>query len=188
MIRESAEFRHSCFWFSANISKQTNLRNITPRYATEVKTIPMAQGNKVSRIVAWTFLDRNGLVQRKLEVKTIVNRTDWLPQMVLATSGISRTIVRATRRRAGHFSTKNSGTNNLEFSDMTAADDDFYEKWPPISASSDESNQIIKRRVYRLFRFRFIDEGVFFIRSAYKKSRSFISTPISAAKVISRRP
>lgn len=61
MIRESTEFRHSCFWFSANISKQTNLKNIYAALefvkAAEVKTIPMAQGNKVSRIVAWTFLD-----------------------------------------------------------------------------------------------------------------------------------
>jgi 23S rRNA (adenine1618-N6)-methyltransferase len=67
MIRESAEFRHSCFWFSANISKQSNLKNIYAALdavkATEVKTIPMAQGNKISRIVAWTFLDEK---QRKV--------------------------------------------------------------------------------------------------------------------------
>jgi 23S rRNA (adenine1618-N6)-methyltransferase len=67
MIRESAEFRHSCFWFSANISKQSNLKNIYSALktgkATIVETIPMAQGNKISRIVAWTFLDEK---QRKL--------------------------------------------------------------------------------------------------------------------------
>lgn len=67
MIGESAEFRHSCFWFSVNISKQTNLKNIYASLnvvkAAEVKTIPMAQGNKISRLVAWTFLDEK---QRKV--------------------------------------------------------------------------------------------------------------------------
>lgn len=61
MIRESAEFKYSCFWFSTLISKQSNLKSV---YAAlklarvfEEKTIPMGQGNKISRIVAWTFLD-----------------------------------------------------------------------------------------------------------------------------------
>lgn len=61
MIRESAEFRDSCFWFSSNISKQSNLMGIYSALdlvrAAEVKTTSMAQGNKISRIVAWTFLD-----------------------------------------------------------------------------------------------------------------------------------
>ncbi len=67
MIRESAEFKNSCYWFTANISKQSNLRNIYAALknikALDVKTIPMAQGNKVSRLVAWTFLDEK---QRKI--------------------------------------------------------------------------------------------------------------------------
>jgi len=28
--------------------------------AADVKTIPMAQGNKISRIVAWTYLNNEG--------------------------------------------------------------------------------------------------------------------------------
>ncbi len=67
MIRESREFADSCFWFSTNISKQTNLNNFYAALesvrATEVKTIPMGQGNKVSRIIAWTFFDEK---QRKV--------------------------------------------------------------------------------------------------------------------------
>jgi 23S rRNA (adenine1618-N6)-methyltransferase len=67
MIRESSEFRHLCFWFSANISKQSNLKNIYAALdfvkAAQVKTIPMAQGNKISRLVVWTFLDEK---QRKV--------------------------------------------------------------------------------------------------------------------------
>ncbi len=61
MIRESVEFRSSCFWFSTLISKQSSLRNVYAALklakALEVHTIPMGQGNKISRVVAWTFLD-----------------------------------------------------------------------------------------------------------------------------------
>ncbi len=60
MIRQSRLFPASCFWFSTLISKEYNLKNIygslTEVGAVEVKTIPMGQGNKISRIVAWTFL------------------------------------------------------------------------------------------------------------------------------------
>lgn len=60
MIRESKKFAASCFWFSSLVSKQSNLKNVynalKKEEAVEVKTIPMGQGNKVSRIVAWTFL------------------------------------------------------------------------------------------------------------------------------------
>jgi 23S rRNA (adenine1618-N6)-methyltransferase len=61
MIRESVEFKNSCFWFSTLISKQSNLKSVYAALkiaeAIEVKTIQMGQGNKISRIVAWTFLD-----------------------------------------------------------------------------------------------------------------------------------
>lgn len=60
MIRESKKFSSSCFWFSTLISKQSNLNSaylgLKAAKAVEVKTIPMGQGNKTSRIVAWTFL------------------------------------------------------------------------------------------------------------------------------------
>lgn len=62
MVRESRQFSTSCFWFSTLISKESNLtsvydslRKVNP---ADVKTIPMGQGNKISRIVAWTFLNR----------------------------------------------------------------------------------------------------------------------------------
>ena len=62
MIRESKKFSDSCFWFSSLVSKQSNLKSIYEALdkaeATEVKTIPMGQGNKTSRIVAWTFLTK----------------------------------------------------------------------------------------------------------------------------------
>jgi 23S rRNA (adenine1618-N6)-methyltransferase len=59
MIRESKLFGNSCLWFTTLISKQYNLKSaldtINDVGAAEVKTIPMSQGNKSSRIVAWTF-------------------------------------------------------------------------------------------------------------------------------------
>lgn len=59
-IRQSKNFSENCFWFTSLISKKDNLNNIYDALkkvdAIEVKTIPMGQGNKISRIVAWTFL------------------------------------------------------------------------------------------------------------------------------------
>ncbi len=60
MIRQSKQFGKSCCWFSTLVSKQSNLKHIYKEldniFAAEYKTIPMGQGNKSSRIVAWTFL------------------------------------------------------------------------------------------------------------------------------------
>jgi 23S rRNA (adenine1618-N6)-methyltransferase len=60
MISESKQFSSSCFWFSTLISKSSNLKSVYTALkqakAVDVKTIPMAHGNKISRVVAWTFL------------------------------------------------------------------------------------------------------------------------------------
>ncbi|MES2592915.1 MAG: 23S rRNA (adenine(1618)-N(6))-methyltransferase RlmF [Bacteroidota bacterium] len=62
MVEESAEIPEKCFWFSTLISKQANLKGVynalIRAQAFDIKTIDMAQGQKVSRIVAWTFLNR----------------------------------------------------------------------------------------------------------------------------------
>ena len=59
MISESKVVRNSCYWFSTLVSKESNLRSIYSALknqgVTESKTIEMGQGNKKSRIVAWTF-------------------------------------------------------------------------------------------------------------------------------------
>lgn len=61
MAEESALFRESCFWFTTLVSKKETLpglyKSLQKLGAIDVRTIPMAQGQKVSRIVAWTFLD-----------------------------------------------------------------------------------------------------------------------------------
>lgn len=60
MIRESKKFGKNIFWFSTLVSKESNLEAIYKALrnleAADMKTLPMAQGNKVSRLVAWTFL------------------------------------------------------------------------------------------------------------------------------------
>lgn len=62
MIFESRRFKTSCFWFTTLVSKESNLRSIYNTLkkveAKEVKTLSMGQGNKISRLVAWTFLDK----------------------------------------------------------------------------------------------------------------------------------
>ena len=62
MIKESKQFSNSCFWFTSLVSKQSNLKSIykmlKSEAAVDVKTIAMGQGNKISRIVAWTFLSK----------------------------------------------------------------------------------------------------------------------------------
>lgn len=60
MIEQSVEFSQQCFWFSTLVSKNDNLSKLYKALeyikASKVITIPMAQGQKTSRAIAWTFL------------------------------------------------------------------------------------------------------------------------------------
>lgn len=60
MIYESAKYPMQCLWFTTLVSKKENLsslyKTLNKVSAVEVKTIDMAQGQKTSRILAWTFL------------------------------------------------------------------------------------------------------------------------------------
>ncbi len=60
MILQSKKFATNCFCFSTLVSKESNLKSIYKTLeqaeAFGVETIPMGQGNKISRIVVWTFL------------------------------------------------------------------------------------------------------------------------------------
>lgn len=62
MIAQSILFKNSCLWFTTLVAKQVHLDKIykSLQFAKveEVKTIPMGQGNKISRIVAWTFINK----------------------------------------------------------------------------------------------------------------------------------
>lgn len=63
MVLQSKTFANNCFLFTTLVSKQSNLKAIYKALdqvgAFEVKTIPMGTGNKVTRIVAWTFLSKS---------------------------------------------------------------------------------------------------------------------------------
>ena len=60
MINESTLFSSQVLWFTCLVSKKDNLNklmNLLKKVkSTEMKTIDMAQGQKVSRILAWTFI------------------------------------------------------------------------------------------------------------------------------------
>ena len=60
MIEESARIPTRCLWFTTLVSKASNLPGVTGALkragALEIRILEMAQGQKQSRIVAWTFL------------------------------------------------------------------------------------------------------------------------------------
>jgi 23S rRNA (adenine1618-N6)-methyltransferase len=62
MIKQSKKYAKNCFWFSTIVSKKDNLQFIydTIDYVkpTEYDTIEMQHGQKISRIVIWTFLTK----------------------------------------------------------------------------------------------------------------------------------
>jgi len=61
MIEESGQFAKSVQWFTSLVSKKETLaacyRALKRVGAKEVRTIEMKQGQKVSRILAWTYLE-----------------------------------------------------------------------------------------------------------------------------------
>ncbi len=61
MVNESVAVRDQVLWFSSLVSKAGNVPDIQKQLkklgALDVRTVPMAQGNKQSRFVAWSFLD-----------------------------------------------------------------------------------------------------------------------------------
>ncbi|OCG21929.1 23S rRNA (adenine(1618)-N(6))-methyltransferase [Gilliamella sp. wkB108] len=63
MIAESADYKEQCLWFTSLVSKQESLAVLDKKLkqvaVIEKKIIPMAQGNKISRFVAWTFFNAN---------------------------------------------------------------------------------------------------------------------------------
>ncbi|WP_313269817.1 23S rRNA (adenine(1618)-N(6))-methyltransferase RlmF [Epilithonimonas vandammei] len=68
MINESAQFSSQVLWFTSLVSKKDNLHQLTTLLKNlnvpEFKIIDMAQGQKISRILAWTFISKH-------------NRKDW---------------------------------------------------------------------------------------------------------------
>ncbi|MDO6678752.1 23S rRNA (adenine(1618)-N(6))-methyltransferase RlmF [Shewanella sp. 4_MG-2023] len=60
MIKESQQFGQQCLWFSSLVSKSENLKPcyqlLKQLHADSVQTIDMKQGNKITRVLAWSYL------------------------------------------------------------------------------------------------------------------------------------
>jgi 23S rRNA (adenine1618-N6)-methyltransferase len=60
MIIESVDFQNSIDWFTSLVSKSENLKSLlqtlNQHKVKTVKTIEMKQGQKISRILAWSFI------------------------------------------------------------------------------------------------------------------------------------
>ena len=71
MIYESARYPMQCLWFTTLVSKQSHLKSLYKTLnkvnAAQIKTIDMAQGQKISRILAWSFLTENQQQDWKFE-------------------------------------------------------------------------------------------------------------------------
>ena len=71
MVEESSKIQDSSLWFTSLVSKSTSLPAIYFALkkvgAVSIKTINMTQGNKVSRMVAWTFLNDMQHIQWSLK-------------------------------------------------------------------------------------------------------------------------
>lgn len=63
MIKESKIFSSQCRWFTSLVSKSENVKPamklLRKLDAIDIKEIEMKQGNKVTRILAWTFFNAN---------------------------------------------------------------------------------------------------------------------------------
>lgn len=62
MIRESARFAKNCRWFTTLISKKTVLpaayQALEREGAAAIRTIEMSQGQKISRVLAWSYVGK----------------------------------------------------------------------------------------------------------------------------------
>ncbi|MEL6836586.1 MAG: 23S rRNA (adenine(1618)-N(6))-methyltransferase RlmF [Bacteroidota bacterium] len=62
LIQESSSYPTQCYWYTTLVARDANLKPLEKLLGrvpiTERRVIPMAQGNKTSRILAWTFLSK----------------------------------------------------------------------------------------------------------------------------------
>jgi 23S rRNA (adenine1618-N6)-methyltransferase len=61
-LYESSHYKKQCFWFTSLVSNVSHVKSMDASLkklgATEFQVLDMIQGNKVSRVVAWTFLTK----------------------------------------------------------------------------------------------------------------------------------
>ena len=62
-IEQSIEFADQCLWFTLLVSKKDNLkplqRILRKAKVADVKIVEMAQGQKTSRFLAWTYIKKS---------------------------------------------------------------------------------------------------------------------------------
>ncbi len=62
MIQESESFKKNFLWFTTLVSKSSNLPHfdkwLTAAHVDEMKVIEMRQGQKISRLLCWTYLPK----------------------------------------------------------------------------------------------------------------------------------
>ncbi|UWQ32086.1 23S rRNA (adenine(1618)-N(6))-methyltransferase RlmF [Leisingera sp. M527] len=63
MVEQSMEFAGQCLWFTSLVSKKDNLqplnRILGKARVAECKVVEMAQGQKTSRFIAWTYMKKS---------------------------------------------------------------------------------------------------------------------------------
>jgi 23S rRNA (adenine1618-N6)-methyltransferase len=63
MVEQSIEFADQCLWFTSLVSKKDNLqplrRILMKARVADFKVVEMAQGQKTSRFIAWTYVQKN---------------------------------------------------------------------------------------------------------------------------------
>jgi 23S rRNA (adenine1618-N6)-methyltransferase len=63
MVEQSMDFADQCLWFTSLVSKKDNLqplnRILGNAKVSDCKIIEMAQGQKTSRFIAWTYMKKN---------------------------------------------------------------------------------------------------------------------------------
>ncbi|OBX23157.1 23S rRNA (adenine1618-N6)-methyltransferase [Gelidibacter algens] len=61
-LYESSHYKKQCFWFTSLVSNVSHVKSMDASLkklgATDFQVLDMIQGNKVSRVVAWTFLTK----------------------------------------------------------------------------------------------------------------------------------
>jgi 23S rRNA (adenine1618-N6)-methyltransferase len=71
MIKESVAMKNDIFWFTTLVSKRETLPGVTASLKTagafDMKVVGMSQGQKISRIVAWTFLNEAAQEEWKMK-------------------------------------------------------------------------------------------------------------------------
>lgn len=75
MVKQSTEFADQCLWFTSLVSKKDNLqplhRILGKAKVADYQVIEMAQGQKTSRFIAWTFIKRNRRSEFLQAAKTV---------------------------------------------------------------------------------------------------------------------